>query len=306
MMMDIKYRLLQGVIWFLLAIPYRWALGLAHALAIIVWAGYPRYRKTAAIQMRAALGSTYRAGMPLKVFRNHGDILIDAIRYAYMEDEEIRGRIIVEGHEHLKTAKASGRGIIFITGHIGNWEILAHVPRVVGVDFCEMADIRSNPIHESIVAAIRSRSGATILPPKGKALMLIRELRKGRAIGFVVDKRGDRRKGIMCNVFGMPAITNRAPALIAVKGDAMIVPVYAIKEDQVYRLCFEKPVDSRSFKDNPIQEISDYMQGWVESVVRRYPEQWFWLYSRWIRRSEMRYIICSGRDFRQYVLEQNR
>jgi KDO2-lipid IV(A) lauroyltransferase len=252
--------------------------------------------------MRAALGESYLPGMPLKVFMNHGDILIDAIRYAYMNDITIRQRVTVEGREHLDAALATGRGFMLITGHIGNWEILAHIPRLLGVEFCVMADTRRDPKHESIVDAIRSRSGATILPPKGKVRMIIRELKKGRTIGFVIDNRGDSGTQLLCTIFGMPATTNPAPALIAAKGNAMIVPVSAVKQRDTYVIRYEHPVDARAFQDDPIQSISDFMQSWVESVVRRYPDQWFWLYSRWIRRSEMRHIIRSGIDFRQYVL----
>lgn len=299
------YYILWGLIRCVRTVPYTWALAFGRTLGILAWACDPLHRKTAAIQMRTALGAAYHPGMPLQVFRHHGDILIDAIRYAYMDDAALRQRVTVEGQEHLTAARATGRGIMLITGHIGNWEILAHIPRLLGVEFCVMADTRRDPQHESIVDAIRSRSGATILPPKGKALMLIRELRKGRTIGFVIDNRGDRGSQLFCPVFGLPASTNPAPAVIAVKGDALIVPVCAVKKGETYHLRFEPAVDARSFRDDPIQAISDYMQAWVESVVRRYPVQWFWLYSRWIRRSEMRRIIRSGGDFKHYVLEHN-
>lgn len=303
--LEIAYRILNGFMWLIRVIPYRVAITLGRSLSTLAWAADPLHRKTGEIQMRAALGSLYRPGMSLQVFKNHSDIFIDAIRYAYMDDQEIRQRLKVEGRKHLEAARRTGRGIMLITGHIGNWEILAHIPRIAGVEFCVMADKRPDPHIESLANAIRSRSGATILPPKGKALMLIHELKKGRTSGFLIDNRGTRRSGIFCNVFDMPAITNPAPAVIAINGDAMIVPVYAIKQDDSYCLHFEKPVDARSFTDNPIQQISDYMQSWVESVVWRYPDQWFWLYSRWIHRSEMRKVIRSGSDFKQYVLSHN-
>ena len=304
-MSGISYSLLHGLIRFVCALPYRAALAFGRGLGQLVWVFDPFHRRVVEIQMRAALGETYRPGMSRQVFRHHGDILIDAVRYAYLDDETIRRKVTVVGREHLDAARATGRGIMLITGHLGNWEILAHIPRLLGVEFCVMADTRRDPEHESIVDELRSRSGATILPPKGKALMLIRELKKGRTIGFVVDNRGDRKGGIFCPVFGLPALTNPAPAVIALKGDALIVPVSAIKEGDAYTLTFEPALDVRACKNDPVQEISNWMQAWVESVVRRCPVQWFWLYSRWIRRSEIRRVIKSGADFSQYVLEHN-
>jgi len=301
----VSYHILRGLIRLVCALPYRTALGLGRGLGVLAWVFDPFHRRVVEIQMRAALGDAYRPGMSRDVFKHHGDILIDAVRYAYLDDETIRHKVTVKGREHLQAALAAGRGIMLITGHLGNWEVLAHIPRLLGVEFCVMADTRRDPQHESIVDELRSRSGATILPPKGKALMLIRELKKGRTIGFVVDNRGDRKGGIFCPVFGLPALTNPAPAVIALKGDALIVPVSAIKGNGAYTLTFEPALDVRACKNDPVQEISDWMQAWVESVVRRCPVQWFWLYSRWIRRSEMRRCIRSGRDFKACVLELN-
>ena len=119
----------------------------------------------------------------------------------------------MEGKEHLDEALASGRGLMIFTGHIGNWEILSHIPRILGTRFCVMADKRNDPLLESIVDEIRSRSGATILPPTGKARMLIRELKKGRTIGMVVDKRGSPRAASTARSSAcLPSPTPRRPS----------------------------------------------------------------------------------------------
>lgn len=301
----LQYWTLTGLIRFVRLLPYPLALGLGRSLGLLAWALDGFHRKVVITQMRAALGEAYRPDMPRRVFQHHGDILIDAIRYAYLDNAALRQRVTVEGAEHLQNARQSGRGIMLITGHVGNWEILSHISRLLGVEFCVMADTRRDPQHESIVDAIRARSGATILPPKGKALMLIRELKKGRTIGFVIDNRGDRHSNLFCPVFGLPASTNPAPAVLALKGNALIVPVAAVKEANRYTIRFSAPIDARTFQTDPVQEISDTMQTWVESVVRQYPTQWFWLYSRWIRRSEMRRLIRAGEDFAGYVRTHN-
>ena len=190
-----------------------------------------------------------------------------------------------------------------ITGHIGNWEILSHIPRLLGTRFCVMADRRKDPRLESIVDDIRSRCGATILPPTGKALMLIRELRRGNTIGVVVDGRGEEKDGLSCTIFGMPAPTNPAPAFIALKGNALVLPVAAVKIRGTYHVVFSRPVDAASYASSGegARSLSSFMQGWVESVVKEHPHQWFWLYSRWVKRAYMRKIIRHRMDFREYV-----
>jgi KDO2-lipid IV(A) lauroyltransferase len=297
--------IILGAMHLLAGLPYPLVLGTMRSLGAVVWIVDGFHRKVAETQMKAALGPDYRKDMPLKVFMRYGDIIIDTIRHAFMDDEEIRRQVKVSGREYLEQAKTTGRGVMLITGHIGNWEILSHLPRIVGNEFCVMAGIRSNPRIETLIQTLRKRSGATILPPKGQARMLIRELKKGRTIGFIVDNRGHGKSRIFCPFFGLPASTNLAPAFIGLKGDAVIVPVYAVKEDGKYHIRFEQPLDSRNYPKGGVQELSNDMQAWVESVVRRHPLVWIWRYSRWITRSKMRRIVKSKVDFPTFVCNQN-
>ncbi|MGD0819366.1 MAG: lysophospholipid acyltransferase family protein [Desulfomonilia bacterium] len=303
---EIRYRASLLVLALVRFLPYVLIITLFRFFAVLAFFLDPFHRKVAGIQMRSALGFAHVRLLVLKVFMNQAEILVDTVRYAYMSDEEIRNKVKVEGKQHLDTALSSGRGIMMITGHIGNWEIISHIPRVLGIQFCVMADVRKDKRLESIVDRIRSRSGATILPPKGKALMLIKELKKGHTIGMVVDNRSEKKDGLLCNVFGMPAPTNPAPAFIAIKGNALVLPVYAIKQRGSYIIRFSKALDAGTFGigETAMRHLSDFMQSWVSSVVKEHPHQWFWLYSRWVKRSDMRRIIKKGLDFREYVLRQ--
>jgi len=303
---EIRYRASLMVLGLVRFLPYGFVLGMFRTLAVLACILDPFHRKTVQAQMRSALGVDRPWYHALKVFMHHADILVDTVRYAYLSDDEIRRAVKVEGREHLDEALKSARGIMMITGHIGNWEILSHIPRLLGTQFCVMADRREDPRLESIVDSIRSRSGATILPPTGKALMLIRELKKGRTIGVVVDNRGDRKDGLLCDVLGMPAPTNPAPAFLAIKGNALVLPVYAVKKQGTYHICFSQAIDAGSFGqgEQAVRQLSDAMQAWVSSVVVQYPLQWFWLYSRWLRRSDLRKVIRRDLNFREFVLGQ--
>jgi KDO2-lipid IV(A) lauroyltransferase len=286
--------------------PYPVALFLGRSIGLLLWAALPLRRRIVDIQMRAALGMDIPTRLVLKVFMNQGEILVDAVKYAYMSDFEIRKRVVVEGREHLDEALAAGKGLLMFTGHIGNWEVLSHGARLLDIEFCVMADVRKDERLESLIDNMRARSGATILPPKGKALMLIKELKKGRTIAFIIDQRGKRRDGLLCDVFGLPAVTNPAPAFIAIKGNALVMPVYAVKEGGVHHIRFHQAVDASKFGEGKeaIQALSDYMQSWIATVVRRYPDQWFWLHSRWVRRLNFKKSIRSIEDFRSFTRAQ--
>ncbi len=301
-----RYRISLFTLFLIRILPYGFVLTLLRSLGAIAWLADPFHRKVAGIQMRCALGLNTVWPHVLKVFMNQADILVDTIKYSYLCDKELRNRIKIEGKEHLDEALKTGRGIMMITGHIGNWEILVHIPQILGIPFCVMADVRKDPLLESLVDKIRSRSGATILPPKGMARMLIRELKKGSIIGMVIDGRGGLKESLFCDVLGMPAPTNRAPAFIALKGSAIVLPVCAVKIRGEYHIRFSKSTDPAAYAshDEAITYLSTFMQSWITSVVKEHPHQWFWLYSRWIKRSCFKKNINSVEDFRKYVLAQ--
>ncbi len=305
---DIPYQALRVAIRLIRCLPYNFASNLFRFIGIIIWLVDSFHRKVATIQLRAALGIKNPWRLVLKVFMNQTEMIVDTIRYAFMSDEEIRSRIVVEGKEHMDEAQASGRGVMMISGHISNWEILGHIPRVLGIPFCVMVNTINNPKLEAIVNDIRDRCGATTLPSTGSFHMLIDELKKGKTIGWIIDLRGDRKEDLYCDVFGMPAPSKSAPASLALKGNALVMPVYITKEKGTFHWHFAKAVDSAQFGDGDeaIQQLSDFMQSWVVSVVREHPENWSWLYARWLKRSDMRRVVKKKLDFREYVLNNKK
>jgi KDO2-lipid IV(A) lauroyltransferase len=317
---EIQYRAIKGLLWLVRVIPYRIAIAVGRFFGILAWILVPFHRKIVDVQMKYALGNAYHKSLSINVFMNVCMHIVDMVKFLYMSGDEHKIKIVINGLENFEAARATGRGIMFISCHLGNWEMLGHVPKLVGIELGVMANVRDDPKMESIIKGFRlNYTGMHILPPKGgMVLKLSEELKAGRHVGITVDQRGRRENRLFCDVFGMPAPTSPAPALIALRGDAIIVPVCAVDKGDFYEVCVEKPVDSRDFgkvdesiqklcdcyKSDAIQKLSDYMQKWVESVVREYPDQWFWLHNRWIRRPDMKKVLRGGLDFREYVQAQ--
>jgi KDO2-lipid IV(A) lauroyltransferase len=315
---EIQYRLLTSTLLLMRVLPYRAAILLGRFFGIIAWICLPLHRRIAQIQIRTALGDVNEKLLSLQVFMSQGDILIDTIKFAYMDETELKKRIVIEGRENIEAAIASDRGVMMFTGHM-NWEILGHIPRLLGFEFSIMGDVMKNPRIQSIVEDLRSRCGFTLLPPKGGMVALLTdELLSGRTIGIISDQRGRRENKVFCNIFGLPAPTSPAPALIGLRGDALIQPVSAIKRGDTYTFRFHKTVDAREFGDDfkkieklsecwrsaAVKNLSEFMQTSVSSAVKECPHQYFWVHSRWLRRSDMKRIIKSGGDFMEGVLEQ--
>jgi Kdo2-lipid IVA lauroyltransferase/acyltransferase len=172
---------------------------------------------------------------------------------------------------------------------------------------------------QAIADEIRSRYRIALLPPKGGMVKnYISQLRTGRIVGIIIDQRGKREDRVFCDVLGLPAPTNPAPAFIALQGDAVILPLYGFKEGNRFIFRFSKPIDSRDFgddyrqidsisdcwKSSAVRDLSCALHAWISSTVREKPDQWFWLHCRWARRADMKKLIRQGGDFREFVLSQ--
>jgi len=320
---EIFYQIMQAGIFIVRQVPYRWMLAIARGVAGLTWYTDKFHRNIAETQMRAALGDRYRPGMSKEVFKFNGDIGVDTIHYAYMSPEEVRERITVNGREHLEAALQSSReqnrGLMVFTSHISNWELIAHLGNLSGVTARVMADQRNQKSVERVITETRVRAGAEPLPPKGGMLkQLIGELKGGRSILILVDGRGNRNNRLVCDLFGLPAQTNPAPAYIALHGDALLLPAWLAKEDGRYSLNFGPHFDSRDsvsgdqladhYRDAdinpPVARLSQRIQDFVSATVPQHPEQWFWLNSRYTRRSNLRRLFRAGGDFEAFLANQ--
>jgi Kdo2-lipid IVA lauroyltransferase/acyltransferase len=315
------YLLLKGVIFTVRVTPHPIAITVGRILGLLFWLVSPYYRKMVELQMKNALGPSYNRGLLFKAFMHFGMLPIEMIKFAYLDDAEIKKRLIVQGTENLEAALKPGRGLMIITGHIGNWEILANIASFIGGKVHIVMDIRRDSKQEAIISDIRSRlSGVVILPPKGGVIsMLIEALKQGKRVGMMVDQRHMRKYGLNCDVLGMPAPSTPAPAFIALKADAIILPIFMRREERMrYSVFFERPIDPREFgvldesivrlsdgaKTQAVQELSNHIQSWVSSVIRATPDQWLWLHSRWIRRNEMKEVLKKGLDFKGVILSK--
>jgi len=314
----IPYLFVMGIIRVIRVLPHDAALLFGRWMGALGWALDPLHRGIVRVQMRNALGKGYHASMPLKVFMNQGEFMADIIKFFYMDDETMKKIVDIEGREYLEQALSTGRGIIFITGHIGSWHVLSHIPRLMGLPYSTMADLVKNPRLAGLLKDIFGSGGVSIMPPKGGVTtMLEREIQEGRHVCITIDQRGNRSNGLFCDMFGLPAPTTPLPAFVALKTNALIVPVYSMKVGGRYKIYFSESVEPASFGDDvaeidtlrdaarssAIRGLSGYMQFWLETVVRAHPEHWFWMHSRWARRKDMQKLLKKGPGFAAYVKE---
>ncbi len=189
----------------------------------------------------------------------------------------------VQGLDHVTTAMARGRGLIFFTGHFGNWEIFALACGVLNYPFAGVARPHANEwIYRHVVRA-RCATGIEILDKKGILRDLLARLRAGRMVGFVGDQYAGSG-GVYVNFFGRPASTIAPMAVIARKTGAAIVPAFDhILPDGTHRPRVHPPlwVAETDDADQDVFNATQQLMTLLEQQIRAEPARYLWAHRKW-------------------------
>ena len=218
------------------------------------------------------------------VYGHFGCILVDILWLSRHSGDRMHASVEWEGIEHFTAARATGRGILFFTGHLGNWEVLAvdhaHVRRAVAV----IARPLDNPILDERLCAFRRRAGNSVIPKRHALAHVLRTLRTGQDVAILIDQNVQEQDGIFVEFFGRPAATTTAAAALALKTNCILMPVRSrLLPDGRYRLAYEPPVTWQASADHraDIARLTQLLTQRIEAWVHEAPEQWLWIHRRW-------------------------
>ncbi|MBA3343547.1 MAG: lysophospholipid acyltransferase family protein [Gemmatimonadaceae bacterium] len=191
----------------------------------------------------------------------------------------------VDGWEHMERAIAARKGVVMVAGHHGNWELLGAYVAARGVPLDVIARGMANKLFDRYLNETRTRLGMVVVHDSEAVRRTPRSLREGRAVGFVADQGVLGLASTFVPFFGRPAKTPRGAAVFALRFNAPVLFVDAIRlPDGKYRIIIEPveatPTGNREEDvDAIIRRFSQLLEGWV----RRFPEQYFWQHRRWRR-----------------------
>lgn len=197
--------------------------------------------------------------------------------------------VTIDGKDNLEGAINKGKGVIYLTAHFGNWELMA---LRLGANDCALNIIvrpLDNPKIDRLITGMRSLTGSKIMPKKNVLLSVLRLLKKGEALCILIDQNTSRELGVFVNFFGTPAATNKGPAIIAMKSGAVVIPTLIIREGKYrHRLVYgeELVLHKTGNMEKDILSNTEMFTNNLESYIRKYPDQWFWMHRRWKTRPE--------------------
>ena len=178
--------------------------------------------------------------------------------------------------------EASG-GCIFVTPHLGNWEFLPYVSSLVGIPLVVVVRSMKNEYLERLIYRNRADSGQVIIPKKNALFALQKTLQQGKSIGILPDQ--STRQGIGVHFFGRKASTTPAPALLSIMYQKPIVVVACCRKKKGYDFdgVVSDPIWPGPFQSEKeeIFRLTEEMNKTMEAIIRKYPEQYFWIHRRW-------------------------
>ena len=192
--------------------------------------------------------------------------------------------------EHLETLFQKAKevhdqagGCIFVTPHLGNWEMLPYVSALIGIPLAIVIRPLDNPYLERAILSSRIGSGHLMIPKMNAMFSLERELRKGKSIGMLPDQSNS--KGLRVEFFGKSATVTPVPALLAVRHSRPVIVVAACRTRDPYYFegYVSDPIwpDPKGDERSEIVRITGEMNLRMEEVIRRFPEQYLWMHNRW-------------------------
>ena len=195
-----------------------------------------------------------------------------------------RGRDLIEtrGFEAVDEA-CRDSGVIFVTGHVGNWELLGAAGPLTDYPTWTVYRGFRNPFADRFVRRQRELTGQKTIEKQGALRRVIRLLRSGENVAFLIDQDA-RHRGIFVDFFDRPASTPPGPARISYSTGAPVAFVYAQRQDDGrFRIEVTDVIrpDREASRTAEVKRITQRLTSDLEAVVRKHPEQWLWLHRRW-------------------------
>jgi len=198
--------------------------------------------------------------------------------------------VVYDGLENYQKAFARGKGVLFLTGHLGGWELSAFAHSLQGHPLWIVMRPLDNPYIDRLVQSYRTMHGNKTVSKDDFIRGLLAAMRAGEVVGILMDTNMTPPQGVFVNFFGVPAYTASGLARIALRTDAAVVPTFTTWQKDIgkYTLRFDPALELIRTGDNEADIVANtaLFTSVIESFIRRYPDQWLWLHRRWKTRPE--------------------
>jgi Kdo2-lipid IVA lauroyltransferase/acyltransferase len=274
-----EYALALAVVGSLRWTPLALSNWLARRYAGLLDRAIPRLRRVARANLAFALPGAEAEPVVDGVFRSIARILVAFARFPEIRRETVGAWVRCEGMEHYDAAIRAGRGVLFATAHLGNWELSAFAHALFRSPMEVVVRPLDNPLIDALVERRRALSGNRPIAKQEAARAILKALKANQAVGILIDQNSAPEAGVFVDFFGVPACAPVGFAKLAARSGAAVIPGFALwsEQERRYVLRFYPAVPMTGDAASDTQAI----QTQLERVIREYPEQWLWIHRRW-------------------------
>jgi KDO2-lipid IV(A) lauroyltransferase len=268
----------------ILLFPRRLALRLGRYLGILSYYIFQKRRQLALSNLNQAVGKQYtlfqQKAIIRKLFEHLGINFIEFMRLSEITSENLSQFVTFHGKAYLDNAYAQKQGILVLTAHIGNWELLAASVGLSGYNTAMVVkSARQKSVNDYL---IRQRQDKHIKLFAGKNLIkdILKQLKAGGIVGVVLDQHAHKRDAVMVPFFGRHASTMKSLAILSQRTRAVVLPMFIYRDENFHHhIMIQPPIEHLAEEDIALR--TQQYTAWIESAVRGHPEQWIWTHNRW-------------------------
>ncbi|HEV2022653.1 MAG TPA: lysophospholipid acyltransferase family protein [Terriglobales bacterium] len=292
-----RHRLEYAPVWLLVQgiglLPRPLARALGIALGRLVYLLHGRLRRVGRRNLELAFpekSAAERQRILKGLFTALGRQLAEFCLFPRYSKENVERVAVYQGLENLEAARQRGKGVIFLTAHLGGWEIGSFVHSLNGNPLHVVVRALDNPYLDRLVDRYRCLHGNTTFDKQDFARGLLGALKAGETVGILMDQNMTPPQGVFVDFFGRAACTASGVARVALRTDAAVVPAFTLWDRALgkYRVQFDPALELVRSGDEEADAISNTaaFTKVIESYARQYPEQWLWVHRRWKTRPE--------------------
>ena len=283
------YVLVRIVVCIVQALSWDLALKIAGPLAWLLHRINRRHRQVALENVKhgfPGLSDAARAALVRDCYRHFATMFVESVRLPRLLSRNTLLEYVQHGRDvdQVFTWIRQGRPLIVVTGHLGNWEVLSYVAGLFGCQGASVARRLDNPYLHRFLSRCRRKTGQIMLDKTGDARRMLETLRRGSWVGFLADQDAGPR-GLFVDYFGRPASTFKSIAQLSLEYGARIAVMAACRvgHPMRYRVCVEEVISPEEYAghSDAARAITQLYSHALERMIRRHPEQYFWLHRRW-------------------------
>ena len=262
----------------------RWGNRLGAAL----WTALRERREMAVegIMRHIGLDEEHARTMARENFGHTGRSFMELFLSRRVDPRFVHEQVAIGDPASFDAMRTTTRPMVGISAHLGAWEMMTPVMNVFVPDRPKQIVVRKprdQALH-AVMTRLRSQPTVEVVNHRNAVLKVLRNLKKGGATAFLVDHNCSSTEAIFMPFLGAIAAVNMGPALLAVRGGAVIQPMFLVRQGEGYLLHTEHFLDTRELtgsREDKIHKTALFYTRVVERTVRRWPEQWYWLHRRW-------------------------